>query len=127
MGPDRKQKNDNHSNAGFKHEGDELRQWMQENVPDNFFVICGDRHWQYHSVHPVTDLHEFSIGAASDEHAGGTPGEDKNYHRFHLVKGGFISVKLTRSADLSKISVRHHDIHGAIVYEWSKERKVTAS
>ncbi|MGB2735091.1 MAG: alkaline phosphatase D family protein [Saprospiraceae bacterium] len=127
VGPDRKQKNDNHSNAGFKHEGDELRQWMQENVPDNFFVICGDRHWQYHSVHPVTDLHEFSIGAASDEHAGGTPGEDKNYHRFHLVKGGFISVKLTRSADLSKISVRHHDIHGAIVYEWSKERKVTAS
>ncbi|MEI7583548.1 alkaline phosphatase D family protein [Runella sp.] len=124
VGPDRPQKDDNHTNKGFKHEGDELRNWLQANVPDNFFVICGDRHWQYHSVHPETGLNEFSIGAASDEHAGGTPGENKAYHRFHLVKGGFLSVDLKRIDNKSSITFQHHDIHGAVVYEWKKERTV---
>lgn len=124
VGPDRVQKDDNHSNAGFQHEGDELRQWIHDNVPENFFVICGDRHWQYHSVHPKTGVHEFSIGAASDEHAGGTPGENKAYHRFHLVKGGFISVELRRESDKSVILLQHHDVHGAVVYKWQKERLV---
>ena len=66
VGPDRPTgKNDNHANAGFAHEGNEIRNWLHANVPDNFFVICGDRHWQYHSVHPATGLNEFSVGAAS--------------------------------------------------------------
>jgi alkaline phosphatase D len=113
VGPDRKGKNDNHSNAGFAHEGDEVRGWLRENVPDNVFVACGDRHWQYHSVHPQTGLHEFSVGPASDEHAGGTPGEDKAYHRFHRVKGGFLSVDVGPKG----IAFRHHDVRGAVVYE----------
>ena len=124
VGPDRVQKDDNHTNAGFQHEGNELRQWLQENVPQNFFVICGDRHWQYHSVHPETGVQEFSIGAASDEHAGGTPGENKAYHRFHLVKGGFMSVELKRKARVSSITLQHHDVHGAVVYTWQQERTV---
>ena len=53
------------------------REWIKANVPDNFFVVCGDRHWQYHSVHPTAGTQEFSVGAASDSHAGGTPGENK--------------------------------------------------
>ena len=113
VGPERKGKNDNHSNAGFAHEGDEIRGWLQENVPDSFFVVCGDRHWQYHSVHPRTGLNEFSVGAASDEHAGGTPGENKDYHRFHRVKGGFLSVAVTARG----IAFRHHDIRGRVVYD----------
>ena len=124
VGPDRVQKDDNHSNKGFKHEGDELRNWLKTNVPDNFFVICGDRHWQYHSVHPETGLHEFSIGAASDEHAGGTPGENKSYHRFHLVKGGFMSVDVKREGQNSAITFHHHDVFGKVVYEWKTERMV---
>ncbi|MCB1091580.1 MAG: alkaline phosphatase D family protein, partial [Verrucomicrobiae bacterium] len=43
VGPDRKNKNDNHSNEGFAHEGNEIRSWLHDHVPDNFFVICGDR------------------------------------------------------------------------------------
>lgn len=113
VGPDRINKNDNHANAAFRHEGDEIRGWLKDNVPDHFFVICGDRHWQYHSVHPRTGLHEFSVGAASDEHAGGTSGENKNYHRFHRVKGGFLSVSVAEQG----ITFRHHDVHGAVVYE----------
>jgi alkaline phosphatase D len=125
VGPDRPQgKNDNHSNAGFRHEGDELRAWLREHVPDNFFVICGDRHWQYHSVHPETGLREFSVGAASDEHAGGSPGEDLRYHRFHRVQGGFLSAEVRRAGAESEIAFRLHTVHGAISHEASFRRPV---
>jgi alkaline phosphatase D len=124
VGPDRGNKNDNHSNFGFKHEGAELREWLKANVPDNFFVICGDRHWQYHSVHPYTGLHEFSVGAASDEHAGGTPGEDPKFHKFHRVQGGFLSVTLQREGAKSRILFEHRDVMGKVAYTWNAERAV---
>lgn len=124
VGPDRPTKNDNHSNAGYKTEGDEIRGWLRENVPDNFFVVCGDRHWQYHSVHPETQLNEFSVGAASDEHAGGTPGENPAYHRFHRVKGGFLSVTLNREGATSKIVFELRDVMGKVVYTWNRSAEV---
>lgn len=118
VGPDRATKDDNHANAGFAHEGDELRAWLQANVPANFFVICGDRHWQYHSVHPQTGVREFACGPASDSHAGGSPGEDATYHRFHRVKGGFLSVTLRRESSGSVILCEHRDVTGAVKHEW---------
>jgi alkaline phosphatase D len=125
VGPDRPTgKNDNHANVGFKTEGDEIRAWLKANVPDNFFVICGDRHWQYHSVHPETGLNEFSVGSASDEHAAGSPGEDKRIHRFHLVKGGFLSANVKRQGSVSTIQCQLHDVHGKVVYSWDQERRV---
>lgn len=124
VGPDRGNKHDNHSNAGFAHEGDELRAWLQENAPDHFFVVCGDRHWQYHSVHPTTHVQEFSVGAASDSHAGGTPGENKNYHRFHRVKGGFLSVDVGREAGQSTITFQLRDVAGKVGYESKFARPV---
>jgi alkaline phosphatase D len=126
VGPDRGGKNDNHANKGFQHEGDEIRAWLKANAPDNFFVICGDRHWQYHSVHPETGLHEFCPGAASNEHAGGSPGNDPAYHRFHLQKGGFLSVTLTRDADMSTIRFQHHDVNGKVLYTWNANRKASS-
>jgi len=126
VGPDRPSgKNDNHANAGFRHEGDELRAWFKANVPDNFLVICGDRHWQYHSVHPETGLHEFSVGAASDEHAAGSPGEDPRYHRFHLVKGGFLSAKVQRQGARCTLICELRNVHGAVVHSWQQERSVS--
>jgi alkaline phosphatase D len=116
VGPDRLNKNDNHSNAGFQHEGDEIRAWLKAHVPDNFFVICGDRHWQYHSVHPESGLQEFSVGAASDEHAGGTPGLDDRYHKFHRVKGGFLSVTLEPGQERRTIRFELRDIAGKVVH-----------
>jgi alkaline phosphatase D len=124
VGPDRTGKNDNHSNAGFTHEGNEIRAWIKENVPDNFFVVCGDRHWQYHSVHPVTGTQEFSVGAASDSHAGGTPGESKDYHRFHRVKGGFLSVELRPEGRESQIAFQLRDVGGTVVYEATFRRAI---
>jgi len=124
VGPDRDNKHDNHSNDNFAHEGNELREWIKENVPDNFFVVCGDRHWQYHSVHPTTGVQEFSVGAASDSHAGGTPGEDKRIHRFHRVKGGFLNVTLKRKDKESEIAFQLRSVDGEVGYEAKFNRAV---
>jgi alkaline phosphatase D len=117
VGPDRKDKTDNHSNAAFRHEGDEIRQWFQKNLSERFFIACGDRHWQYHSVHPKTHVHEFGCGPASDQHAGGTPGFNKDYHRFHRVLGGFLSVNFTRVGGANRLTLRLHNVQGQQVYQ----------
>lgn len=122
VGPDRDTKADNHANTGFRHEGQELRDWLKANVPGNFFVLCGDRHWQYHSVDPATGVREFSAGAASDEHAEGSPGEDRRFHKFHRVKGGFLSVTLQADGAQSSILFEHRDVLGKVVHEWRQTR-----
>lgn len=117
VGPDRSNKADNHANAAFSHEGDAVREWFRANLDDRFLIIVGDRHWQYHSVHPETGLDEFSVGPASDAHAGGTPGEDLEYHRFHRVGGGFLSVDADWAGERPRIVLRHRDVSGRVVYE----------
>lgn len=125
VGPDRARgKNDNHANEAFQTEGDEIRDWFQNNLAENFFAACGDRHWQYHSVHPQTKVHEFSCGPASDQHAGGSPGEAPEYHRFHRVKGGFLSVTTRVMEGNSTIAFRFHDVHGEVVYEYNRQKPV---
>jgi alkaline phosphatase D len=124
VGPDRPKKADNHSNEAFSHEGREFREWVRKSLPDNFININGDRHWQYHSVHPETGLHEFSVGPASDSHAAGTPGEDKRYHRFHRVKGGFLQVATERRGRESHAHFRLRDVMAKVVYEHTFSRKV---
>ena len=119
VGPDRSNKSDNHTNPGFAHEGNEFRRWAADHLPDSFFVACGDRHWQYHSVDPATRVQEFSCGPASDQHAGGSPGLDPAYHRFHRVKGGFLSVTVEPRGSDSTLTFRFHDVRGQVVYQWS--------
>jgi alkaline phosphatase D len=70
-GPDAKRlsKLDNHvSLGGFRHEADAFFAWLKENEIENFVTICGDRHWQYHSIHP-SGIEEFAVGALNDENA----------------------------------------------------------
>ena len=50
-------------------------------------------------------------------HAGGTPGEDPEYHRFHRVGGGFLSVDVDWVGDRPRIVLRHRDVSGRVVYE----------
>jgi alkaline phosphatase D len=117
VGPDRDNKNDNHSNLGFKYEGDRLRKLLAS-VPSTF-VVCGDRHWQYVSVDPVTGLREYSVGPTTDKHAGGWP-QDKyveNMHHFLRVKGGFLSAQVTHENGQPKLAMRHHDVEGTFVHE----------
>lgn len=117
VGPDRASKRDNHANAGFAFEGKELRQFLRDQGTERVFVVCGDRHWQYHSVDPETGVHEFSSGPASDEHASGSPGRDQRYHRFHRVGGGYLSVEVHPGSGPGSIVFRHHDVAGKVVHE----------
>lgn len=123
VGPDRpKGKNDNHSNDAFATAGNHFRDWTKEHKLNNLFVCCGDRHWQYLSVDPKTHLHEFSCGPASDKHAGGSPGRDKEMQPFHRQKGGFLSVSVTQPQGVPTIVFRFHDVHGKPVYEFTSKR-----
>ncbi|MEX2287357.1 MAG: alkaline phosphatase D family protein [Planctomycetaceae bacterium] len=118
VGPDRSSKADNHSNAAFAFEGNHFRRWTREQELDNFYICCGDRHWQYMSIDPETRLHEFSCGPASDEHAGGTPGQDADVQPFHRVRGGFLSVAISLRDGKPNAAFRHHDVHGKVVHEF---------
>lgn len=118
VGPDRKNKADNHSNEAFRHEGDEIRSFLQKHLAERCVTICGDRHWQFHSVHPTTGVNEFGCGPASDIHAGGTPGLNKEYHRFHRVGGGFLSATFARRENQNALILRHHDVMGKVGYEF---------
>jgi len=122
VGPDRSGKKDNHSNKNFTWEGDLFRNWTKENNLNNLFICCGDRHWQYHSVHPDTGLQEFSCGPVSDQHAGGTPGHDMKIQPFHRVKGGFLTVNVFRDKDQPQLEMRFHDVHGKVVYKYRYDK-----
>jgi alkaline phosphatase D len=117
VGPDREKKHDNHSNAGFQHEGSELRQFAA--MQKNMVVLCGDRHWQYMSVDPPTGLREFSVGPASTEHAGGWEPDDfrADYHRYMKVIGGFLSVTIDREGGKPTMTMRHHGVDGKVLFE----------
>ena len=114
VGPDRSNKNDNHANAGFTHEGRELREFL--GTQKNMIVLCGDRHWQYMSVDPDTGTHEYCCGPASDKHAGGWS-DDKylpDYHRFLRVKGGFLSATAERVNSQPTLTLKFHGVDGAV-------------
>ena len=116
VGPDRKNKNDNHANEGFAHEGRELRAFMAS--MGNMIVINGDRHWQYASVCAETGLREFGTGAHTDSHAGGWNQADfLPEHRYLNVQGGFLQVEVTHEKGAPQMILRHRDVYGKVCNE----------
>ena len=117
VGPDRDNKHDNHSNKDFAHEGNQLRDFIASQK--NMVVVCGDRHWQYMSIDPRTNVREYSCGPASDKHAGGWKQSDfrKDYHQYLNVIGGFLSATVDRQDDVAKLTFRYHDVDGVVKYE----------
>jgi len=106
VGPDDGYKRDNHTNPkGFRTEGEAFKAWGEEHgIWDNTFLMCGDRHWQYHSIDP-SGAHEFSCGAFNDENSrmGRRPGDKGSTDPEGLVKqpwtyskptGGFMTVSI---------------------------------
>jgi len=116
VGPDRKNKHDNHSNVDFAHEGYELKEFISKQK--NMYIICGDRHWQYISVDAKTGVREYSCGPASNEHAGGWSNDEKlPEHRYLNVIGGFLAVIVDRSEDKPTLTFRHYSVEGDILNE----------
>ena len=116
VGPDRPKKNDNHSNKGFTHEGNEIRRFIASQK--NMAVVCGDRHWQYISVDHETGVREYSCGPASNEHAGGWQQENRlPEHRYLNVTGGFLSGLVERIDGRPVLLFRHYSVDGDMLNE----------
>lgn len=106
VGPDDLRKTDNHCDVGgFRHERDEFFAFLKANGLDqqNFFLVCGDRHWQYHAVDP-SGFEEFSCGALVDANSrlGRMPGDPagtdpkgliKHLHTQRERSGGFLMIR----------------------------------
>jgi phosphodiesterase/alkaline phosphatase D-like protein len=118
VGPDRMKKTDNHANSsGFKTEGREFLNWVVTQNIKNFYIICGDRHWQYHSI-DSTGVEEFSCGTVSHLNAfKNQPRWDKDRHPHHSEgHGGFLRVKLGGT----ELKMIFCNAQGESVYEVSK-------
>ena len=125
-------KRDNHSNAaGFRYERDEFFSWLLDNdfLDRNFYIVCGDRHWQYHSRHP-NGLEEFSTGAIIDANSrmGRPPGDpDSNdpdaeieqLYTYDEPTGGFLHISVSPGSPATA-SFSFFDENGVLMYETSR-------
>jgi alkaline phosphatase D len=127
VGPDDASKNDNHTNlGGFRHEADAFFVWLKENRITGLMSVCGDRHWQYHSVHP-NGFEEFACGALNDENSrhGVAPGSKKGTDPEGLIKqtytyneptGGFLRVSVSLGAARAPVlTLQHYDDTGKVM------------
>ncbi len=128
---DDKHKRDNHANThGFRDEGEAFFAWLTENefLDNNLYLVCGDKHWQYHSMHP-SGFEEFSVGALVDGNArlGPHPGDDMSTDPDGLISqlysqeessGGFlqITVRPPRESDTALAEFAFFDEHGKLLY-----------
>ena len=132
VGPDDMYKKDNHVNPqGFKHEGDELFAWFKENkfLEKNLYIICGDRHWKYHAMHP-SGFEEFSTGALIDNNsrAGRVAGDKKSTDPNAEIKqffvegtpesasGGFLLVEVEQMNGKPTATFGFYDEHKKLLY-----------
>ena len=135
VGPDDATKIDNHADiGGFRHEGDAFFAWLRDNKIGGFMVFCGDRHWQYHSIHP-SGVEEFACGALNDENArlGVPPGSKKGTDPDARIKqpylyteptGGFLHVRVTSEAKTGpQLVIEHRDDHGKVMNTVTKNAR----
>lgn len=130
VGPDDATKTDNHTNlGGFRHEADSFFEWLNENEISGFMTICGDRHWQFHSIHP-SGVEEFCCGALNDENARGgrRPGDPRSTDPDGLIEqpfkypkptGGFLHIV---SRENGSLRIEFRDDHGEQLYAVEKTK-----
>ena len=135
VGPDDARKFDNHTNfGGFRHERDEFFKWLKDSgvSKKGFYLMCGDRHWQYHSIHP-TGIEEFSCGALVDANSrlGRKPGDPESTDPKGLIRqvyaqkersAGFMQVQVdpAKGGVSAKLTVTWHDEHGKVLHTTTK-------
>lgn len=130
VGPDRDSKRDNHTNSrGFRYEADTFFAWLRDEQITNVMSFCGDRHWQYHSIHP-SGFEEFCCGALNDENAirGEKPGGKNTTDPQALIDqrfiypeptGGFLRVAIEDK--LATLRLAFFDDTGKVLYETAKK------
>jgi alkaline phosphatase D len=135
VGPDDASKRDNHVNLrGFRHEGEAFFQWVVDNgfLDKHFYIVCGDRHWQYHASHPL-GIEEFSCGALVDNNsrAGRLAGDPKSTDPEALIEqhyvqgskseatGGFLYIS-NNYGEHPQLHFQFYDDGGKLLYETVK-------
>lgn len=107
-------KRDNHTNEyGYKDEGEAFFRWLGEHGfrERNVFLVCGDRHWRYHSIRS-DGFEEFSAGGIIDRNSrpGTPPGDPDGTDPEGLIRqpylqtekgGGFLEVTVYEATDRS--------------------------
>jgi len=135
IGPDDKRKTDNHTNiGGFQYEGKAFFNWLIENEFDQkgFYIFCGDRHWQYHSISPE-GIEEFSSGALVDQNArlGRNPGDPNSTDPDAQISqpftspeasGGFLWANVTKEGTKAVLKIKLYDEKGKVLFEATKEQ-----
>ena len=132
IGPDDAHKIDNHCNTdGFQYERDEFFKWVKDNGLDKkgFFIACGDRHWQYHSISPE-GIQEFSCGAFNDVNSrmGMAPGAPKSTDPDAKIRqvysqkepsGGFLQIKClpAQNSKEAELYFNFYDEKGILLYQ----------
>ena len=125
VGPDDARKFDNHTNInGFRHERDEFFKWLQESglLKKHFYVLCGDRHWQYHSRHP-SGVEEFSCGALVDANSrlGRKPGDPKSTDPKGLIKQIYAQKKRSGGFLMVDVDPAQEEKPAALKFTWCDE------
>lgn len=104
VGPDKPGKSDNHVNKkGFYHEGQDFLNFLiDQDMTDNTFILCGDRHWQYHSTYKGK-VHEFcSSVPGPDNLLKPTTRDTDHVVRDYLAeKAGYLTVRYQPGGALS--------------------------
>jgi alkaline phosphatase D len=132
VGPDDASKKDNHTSAaGFRHEATAFFSWAIENGVGPLMTFCGDRHWQYHSIHP-SGIEEFACGALNDENSrkGVAPGARNSTDPDALIKqpytypkptGGFLRVTVGPDESAApRLEIEFRDDTGAVLHRVRK-------
>lgn len=136
IGPDDAFKSDNHGDPkGFKYEGDKFFQWLGQNgfLKKHFYVVCGDRHWKYHSIHHPSGFEEFSCGALTESNSrlARKPGDPNGTDPQSLIKqpyvqegrtGGFLTVTVEPGSKKqgSRLCFDFYDHNGNLLYTCEK-------
>jgi alkaline phosphatase/alkaline phosphatase D len=137
IGPDDAYKIDNHANLkGFRHEGQEFLDFLVEEGfgRNEFFIVNGDRHWQYHSIDP-RGYSEFGTGAFNDENArmGRNPGDPASTDPDAEIvqpytspepSGGFLNVRVDPEGspwETPRIIFEFYNDEGEILYSTFKD------
>lgn len=119
---------------GYSHERDEFFRWLLEHGlhEKGFYIVCGDRHWQYHSI-SSEGIEEFSCGAILDENSriGRPPGDPESNDPEGRIKqpytqkeksGGFlrISVDPDDEGRRATLDFAWYDEHGTELHSTTK-------
>ncbi|MHC4877329.1 MAG: alkaline phosphatase D family protein [Planctomycetota bacterium] len=125
IGPDDARKIDNHADInGFQHERDEFFAWLKETGLDkeNFYIVCGDRHWQYHAIDP-SGIEEFSCGALVDANSrlGRKAGDPESTDPDGLIKQPYLQNPRSGGFLMISVSPLNHDADSVLRFEWHDE------